>query len=129
VAKSWGGQHAHLRVIPVDDSGQVLPDEYRKLLQDRTKLEEAPAASPTPWAWAPRSTTSNRSASRASCATRTSYNTFDEIDRLVTAVRERPWARRAGGSLPPHRDEAIPICKQRNERSAAQTTWFCAKDN
>jgi cysteine desulfurase/selenocysteine lyase len=67
VAKSWGGQHVHegdeivvshlehhanivpwqqlasargakLRVIPVDDSGQVLLDEYRKLLNDRTKI-------------------------------------------------------------------------------------------
>jgi cysteine desulfurase/selenocysteine lyase len=67
VAKSWGGQHvgegdeiivsnlehhanivpwqqlaaakgATLRVIPVDDSGQVLLDEYRKLLSDRTKI-------------------------------------------------------------------------------------------
>lgn len=67
VAKSWGGQHvgegdeivvsnlehhanivpwqqlaaakgAKLRVIPVDDAGQVLLDEYRKLLNDRTKI-------------------------------------------------------------------------------------------
>ena len=67
VAKSWGGQHvgegdeiivsnlehhanivpwqqlaaakgAKLRVIPVDDSGQVLLDEYRKLLSDRTRI-------------------------------------------------------------------------------------------
>jgi len=67
VAKSWGAQHigegdeiivshlehhanivpwqqlakakgAVLRVIPVDDSGQVLLDEYRKLLNSRTKL-------------------------------------------------------------------------------------------
>ncbi len=67
VAKSWGGQHvgegdeiivshlehhanivpwqqlaaakgARLRVIPVDDSGQVLLDEYQKLLNDRTKI-------------------------------------------------------------------------------------------
>ncbi|MBB3181467.1 family 2A encapsulin nanocompartment cargo protein cysteine desulfurase [Variovorax sp. Sphag1AA] len=67
VAKSWGWQHvgegdeiivshlehhanivpwqqlaaakgARLRVIPVDDSGQVLLDEYRKLLNDRTKI-------------------------------------------------------------------------------------------
>nr|WP_315251716.1 family 2A encapsulin nanocompartment cargo protein cysteine desulfurase [uncultured Duganella sp.] len=67
VAKSWGAQHigegdeiivsnlehhanivpwqqlaaakgAKLRVIPVDDSGQILLDEYRKLLNDRTKL-------------------------------------------------------------------------------------------
>ncbi len=67
VARSWGGQHvgegdeivvshlehhanivpwqqlasakgARLRVIPVDDSGQVLLDEYRKLLNDRTKI-------------------------------------------------------------------------------------------
>ena len=67
VAKSWGGQHvgegdeiivsnlehhanivpwqqlaaakgAKLCVIPVDDSGQVLLDEYRKLLNDRTKI-------------------------------------------------------------------------------------------
>jgi cysteine desulfurase/selenocysteine lyase len=67
VAKSWGVQHvgegdeivvshlehhanivpwqqlasakgAKLRVIPVDDSGQVLLDEYRKLLNDRTKI-------------------------------------------------------------------------------------------
>ena len=67
VAKSWGSQHvgegdeiivsnlehhanivpwqqlaaakgAKLRVIPVDDSGQVLLDEYRKLLNDRTKI-------------------------------------------------------------------------------------------
>lgn len=29
---------ARLRVIPVDDSGQVLLDEYRKLLNPRTKL-------------------------------------------------------------------------------------------
>jgi len=29
---------ARLRVIPVDDTGQVLLDEYRKLLNDRTKL-------------------------------------------------------------------------------------------
>lgn len=67
VAKSWGGQHvgegdeiivshlehhanivpwqqlasakgAKLRVIPVDDTGQVLLDEYAKLLNDRTKI-------------------------------------------------------------------------------------------
>jgi len=67
VAKSWGDQHvgagdeiivshlehhanivpwqqlasakgARLRVIPVDDSGQVLLDEYAKLLNDRTKI-------------------------------------------------------------------------------------------
>jgi len=67
VAKSWGAKHigagdeiivsqlehhanivpwqqlaaekgARLRVIPVDDSGQVLLDEYRKLLNPRTKL-------------------------------------------------------------------------------------------
>jgi cysteine desulfurase/selenocysteine lyase len=67
VAKSWGGQHvgegdeiivsnlehhanivpwqqlaaakgARLRVIPVDDSGQVLLDEYGKLLNNRTKI-------------------------------------------------------------------------------------------
>jgi cysteine desulfurase/selenocysteine lyase len=67
VAKSWGAQHigagdeiivsnlehhanivpwqqlaaakgAKLRVIPVDDSGQVLLDEYQKLLNSRTKL-------------------------------------------------------------------------------------------
>lgn len=67
VAKSWGAQHigagdeiivshlehhanivpwqqlaaakgAKLRVIPVDDSGQVLLDEYQKLLNDRTKI-------------------------------------------------------------------------------------------
>jgi cysteine desulfurase/selenocysteine lyase len=67
VAKSWGGQHvgegdeiivshlehhanivpwqqlasakgAKLRVIPVDDSGQVLLDEYKKLLNDRTRI-------------------------------------------------------------------------------------------
>ena len=67
VAKSWGVQHvgegdeiivshlehhanivpwqqlaaakgARLRVIPVDDSGQVLLDEYAKLLNDRTKI-------------------------------------------------------------------------------------------
>jgi cysteine desulfurase/selenocysteine lyase len=67
VAKSWGAQHiragdeiivshlehhanivpwqqlasatgARLRVIPVDDTGQVLLDEYSKLLSDRTKL-------------------------------------------------------------------------------------------
>jgi cysteine desulfurase/selenocysteine lyase len=67
VAKSWGWQHvgegdeiivsnlehhanivpwqqlasakgARLRVIPVDDSGQVLLDEYAKLLNDRTKI-------------------------------------------------------------------------------------------
>ncbi len=29
---------AKLRVIPVDDSGQVLLDEYKKLLNDRTKI-------------------------------------------------------------------------------------------
>ena len=29
---------AHLRVIPVDDSGQVLLDEYQRLLNDRTKI-------------------------------------------------------------------------------------------
>jgi cysteine desulfurase/selenocysteine lyase len=29
---------AKLRVIPVDDSGQVLLDKYRKLLNDRTKI-------------------------------------------------------------------------------------------
>jgi cysteine desulfurase/selenocysteine lyase len=29
---------AKIRVIPVDDSGQVLLEEYRKLLNDRTKL-------------------------------------------------------------------------------------------
>ncbi len=29
---------AHIRVIPVDDSGQVLLDEYKKLLNDRTKI-------------------------------------------------------------------------------------------
>jgi cysteine desulfurase/selenocysteine lyase len=67
VAKSWGAQHigegdeiivsnlehhanivpwqqlaaakgAKLRVIPVDDSGQILLDEYRKLLNSRTRL-------------------------------------------------------------------------------------------
>ncbi|WDD92465.1 SufS family cysteine desulfurase [Burkholderia sp. FERM BP-3421] len=67
IAKSWGAQHvgagdeiivshlehhanivpwqqlaaekgATLRVIPVDDSGQVLLDEYRKLLNDRTRI-------------------------------------------------------------------------------------------
>jgi cysteine desulfurase/selenocysteine lyase len=67
VAKSWGAQHiragdeiivshlehhanivpwqqlasatgARLRVIPVDDTGQVLLDEYGKLLNDRTRL-------------------------------------------------------------------------------------------
>jgi cysteine desulfurase/selenocysteine lyase len=67
VAKSWGAQHvgegdeiivsnlehhanivpwqqlaaakgAKLRVIPVDDSGQILLDEYRKLLNDRTRI-------------------------------------------------------------------------------------------
>lgn len=67
VAKSWGEQHigegdeivvshlehhanivpwqqlaarkgATLRVIPVDDSGQVLLEEYRRLLNDRTKI-------------------------------------------------------------------------------------------
>ena len=67
IAKTWGDQHvgegdeiivsnlehhanivpwqqlaalkgAKLRVIPVDDSGQVLLDEYRKLLNDRTKI-------------------------------------------------------------------------------------------
>lgn len=67
VAKSWGAKHigagdeiivsqlehhanivpwqqlaadrgAKLRVIPVDDTGQVLLDEYRKLLNPRTKL-------------------------------------------------------------------------------------------
>jgi len=67
VAKSWGAQHvgegdeiivshlehhanivpwqqlaaakgAKLRVIPVDGSGQVLLDDYRKLLNDRTKI-------------------------------------------------------------------------------------------
>ena len=67
VAKSWGGQHvgegdeiivsnlehhanivpwqqlaaakgAKLRVIPVDDSGQVRLDEYARLLNDRTKI-------------------------------------------------------------------------------------------
>jgi len=29
---------AKLRVIPVDDNGQILLDEYRKLLNDRTKI-------------------------------------------------------------------------------------------
>lgn len=29
---------ARLRVIPVDDSGQILLEEYRKLLSDRTKI-------------------------------------------------------------------------------------------
>ncbi|MDQ8038357.1 MAG: cysteine desulfurase, partial [Pedobacter sp.] len=29
---------AKLRVIPVDDTGQILLDEYRKLLNDRTKI-------------------------------------------------------------------------------------------
>ena len=67
VAKSWGAQHvgegdeiivsnlehhanivpwqqlaaakgARLRVIPVDDSGQFLLDEYQKLLNDRTRI-------------------------------------------------------------------------------------------
>ncbi|MFT4193926.1 family 2A encapsulin nanocompartment cargo protein cysteine desulfurase [Ottowia sp.] len=67
VAQSWGGRHvgegdeivvshlehhanivpwqqlaaakgAKLRVIPVDDSGQVRLDEYQKLLNDRTKI-------------------------------------------------------------------------------------------
>ncbi|WDZ98429.1 family 2A encapsulin nanocompartment cargo protein cysteine desulfurase [Herbaspirillum sp. WKF16] len=67
VAKSWGGKHvgagdeivvshlehhanivpwqqlaaekgAKLRVIPVDDSGQVLLDEYAKLLNERTRI-------------------------------------------------------------------------------------------
>jgi len=31
-------QGARLRVIPVDDSGQILLDEYRSLLSDRTRL-------------------------------------------------------------------------------------------
>jgi cysteine desulfurase/selenocysteine lyase len=31
-------QGAKLRVIPVDDSGQILLEEYRRLLTDRTKL-------------------------------------------------------------------------------------------
>ena len=31
-------QGVKLRVIPVDDSGQILLDEYRKLLNDRTRL-------------------------------------------------------------------------------------------
>ncbi|MGO9028321.1 MAG: family 2A encapsulin nanocompartment cargo protein cysteine desulfurase [Acidimicrobiales bacterium] len=31
-------QDARLRVIPVDDSGQILLDEYRRLLNDRTRL-------------------------------------------------------------------------------------------
>lgn len=35
VAKSWG---AKIRVIPVDDSGQVLIEEYQQLLNDRTKI-------------------------------------------------------------------------------------------
>ncbi len=67
VAKSWGAKHvgagdeiivsqlehhanivpwqqlalekgARIRVIPVDDSGQILLDEYKKLLNDRTKI-------------------------------------------------------------------------------------------
>ncbi|VFR49589.1 Cysteine desulfurase [plant metagenome] len=67
VAKSWGARHvgegdeivvshlehhanivpwqqlaslkgAKLRVIPVDDSGQILLEEYRKLLNDRTRI-------------------------------------------------------------------------------------------
>ncbi|MDR2332699.1 MAG: cysteine desulfurase [Burkholderiaceae bacterium] len=67
VAKSWGGKHvgegdeiivshlehhanivpwqqlaeargAKLRVIPVDDEGQILLGEYRKLINDRTKI-------------------------------------------------------------------------------------------
>ncbi len=67
VAKSWGAQHvgegdeiivsnlehhanivpwqqlaaakgARLRVIPVDDTGQILLDEYQKLLNDRTRI-------------------------------------------------------------------------------------------
>ncbi len=67
VAKSWGGQHvgegdeiivshlehhanivpwqqlaqakgAKLRVIPVDDQGQIRLDEYQKLINDRTKI-------------------------------------------------------------------------------------------
>jgi len=67
IARSWGGQNIHegdeivishlehhanivpwqqlvartgavLRVIPVDDSGQLLLDEYQRLLSDRTKL-------------------------------------------------------------------------------------------
>jgi len=67
IAKTWGVQHvgagdeiivsilehhanivpwqqlaaqtgAKIRVIPVDDSGQILLDEYRRLLNDRTKL-------------------------------------------------------------------------------------------
>ncbi|MBB1225744.1 aminotransferase class V-fold PLP-dependent enzyme, partial [Klebsiella pneumoniae] len=29
---------ARLRVIPVDDSGQILLDEYQKLLNDRTRI-------------------------------------------------------------------------------------------
>jgi cysteine desulfurase/selenocysteine lyase len=29
---------AHIRVIPVDDSGQILIDEYRKLLNSKTRL-------------------------------------------------------------------------------------------
>ncbi|WP_255246813.1 aminotransferase class V-fold PLP-dependent enzyme, partial [Paraburkholderia fungorum] len=33
-----GIYRAKLRVIPVDDSGQVLLDEYRRLLNDRTKI-------------------------------------------------------------------------------------------
>ena len=35
LAKSVG---AKIRVIPVDDSGQILLDEYQKLINDRTKL-------------------------------------------------------------------------------------------
>jgi hypothetical protein len=38
---------ARLRVIPVDDSGQILLDQYRSLLSDRTGWWPSPT-SPTP---------------------------------------------------------------------------------
>jgi cysteine desulfurase/selenocysteine lyase len=38
VAAARAEKGAKLRVIPVDDSGQVLLDEYQKLLNDRTKI-------------------------------------------------------------------------------------------
>jgi cysteine desulfurase/selenocysteine lyase len=38
VATAGGRKGAVIRVIPVDDSGQILLDEYRKLLNSKTRL-------------------------------------------------------------------------------------------
>ncbi len=38
MATTGGREGARIRVIPVDDSGQIRLDEYQKLLNDKTKL-------------------------------------------------------------------------------------------